>query len=326
MNLKQSAHTETFARDNLPPVEQWPDFLLDKFPYPDRLNAGFEFTDAMVEAGFGDHTALIGNGRQRTYKELTDWTNRLAHVLVDDLGVKPGSRVLIRSANNPAMVACWLAATKAGAVVINSMPMLRADELNKYVDIAEIEFGLCDMRLMEEMEACAAGNSKLKRIMGFDGTSNHEAELDQLALEKPVKFDCVETSQDDVALLGFTSGSTGVPKATMHFHRDLFMQKRCLVLHRKMSLSAHHHLRLRLVLAGWLYSRSGSVLPLLCSKQHRRRTWLRSFKSTKQRYALQHPRPTGLCCRRWKKVPIFQACGRQYLQVKHYPHLSMTRG
>jgi len=223
MNLKQSAHTETFARDNLPPVEQWPDFLLDKFPYPDRLNAGFEFTDAMVEAGFGDHTALIGNGRQRTYKELTDWTNRLAHVLVDDLGVKPGSRVLIRSANNPAMVACWLAATKAGAVVINSMPMLRADELNKYVDIAEIEFGLCDMRLMEEMEACAAGNSKLKRIMGFDGTSNHEAELDQLALEKPVKFDCIETSQDDVALLGFTSGSTGVPKATMHFHRDLLI-------------------------------------------------------------------------------------------------------
>jgi 2-aminobenzoate-CoA ligase len=83
----------------------------------------------MVEKGFGDNTALIGNGRRRTYKELTDWTNRLAHALVEDYGVKPGNRVLIRSANNPAMVACWLAATKAGAVVVNTMPMLRAGEL-----------------------------------------------------------------------------------------------------------------------------------------------------------------------------------------------------
>ena len=105
-------------------------------------------TDSMVTRGFGDHTALIGNGR-RTYKELADWTNRLAHVMVDDLGVKPGNRVLIRSANNPAMVACWLAATKAGAVVVNTMPMLRAGELAAIVDKAEITHALCDMRLME---------------------------------------------------------------------------------------------------------------------------------------------------------------------------------
>ncbi|MEO1919972.1 MAG: AMP-binding protein, partial [Paracoccaceae bacterium] len=127
--LGPTAHTDSFTRDGLPSVEQWPDFLLDGFDYPEYLNAGVELTDAMVDKGFGDHTALIGNGRRRTYKELTDWTNRLAHVLVDDLGVKPGNRVLIRSANNPAMVACWLAATKVGAVVVNSMPMLRAVEL-----------------------------------------------------------------------------------------------------------------------------------------------------------------------------------------------------
>ena len=122
----QTAHVDSFARDNLPPQDSWPDLLLDGFKYPDRLNVAVELTDAMVAKGFGDHTALIGNGRRRTYKELTDWTNRLAHVLVEDLGVKPGNRVLIRSANNPAMVACWLAATKAGAVVVNTMPMLRA--------------------------------------------------------------------------------------------------------------------------------------------------------------------------------------------------------
>lgn len=221
--LRASAHTDTFARDNLPPLAQWPDLLLEGFDYPDRLNAAVELTDAMVAKGFGDRTALIGNGRRRTYKELTDWTNRLAHVLVDDLGVKPGNRVMIRSANNPAMVACWLAATKAGAVVVNTMPMLRVGELTKYVEKAEITHALCDTRLMDELTACAKTSPMLKTVAGFDGTANHDAELDRLALQKPVMFDAVDTAQDDVALIGFTSGSTGNPKATMHFHRDLLI-------------------------------------------------------------------------------------------------------
>ncbi len=221
--LGPTGHTDTFTRDRLPPPDQWPDIVLDGFDYPDYLNAGYELTDAMVERGFGDHTALIGNGRRRTYKELTDWTNRLAHALVEDLGVMPGNRVLIRSANNPAMVACWLAATKVGAVVVNTMPMLRAAELGKIVDKAEISHALCDTRLMEEMENCARDSRFLTRVAGFDGTSNHEAELDQVALEKPVQFEPVKTGRDDVALLGFTSGTTGDPKATMHFHRDLLI-------------------------------------------------------------------------------------------------------
>ncbi|MCR9109087.1 AMP-binding protein [Marivita sp. XM-24bin2] len=221
--LRQSAHVDSFARDNLPPQNTWPDLLMNGFDYPDRLNAGVELTDAMVARGFGDHTALIGNGRRRTYKELTDWTNRLAHVLVDDLGVQPGNRVLIRSANNPAMVACWLAATKVGAVVVNTMPMLRAAELSKYVEKAQITHALCDARLMDEMTICAQSCEALTSVTAFDGTSNHDAELDRLALEKPVRFDAVQTSQDDVALIGFTSGSTGDPKGTMHFHRDLLI-------------------------------------------------------------------------------------------------------
>ena len=218
-----SAHVDSFARDSLPPSELWPDFLLDKFEYPEQLNIGVELTDKMVESGFGDHTALIGNGRRRTYKELSDWTNKLACALVDNLGVKPGNRVLIRSANNPAMVACWLAATKAGAVVVNTMPMLRAGELTSIVNKARITHALCDTRLMDEMAACAKSSQFLKTVVGFDGTSNHDAELDRLALEKPVQFDAVKTAQDDVALLGFTSGTTGNPKATMHFHRDLLI-------------------------------------------------------------------------------------------------------
>ena len=221
--LGPTAHVDTFARDNLPPPDQRPDFLFDHFDYPEHINAGVEFTDRMVEQGLGDHTALIGNGRRRTYKELADWTNRLAHTLVNDLGVKPGNRVLIRSANNPAMVACWLAATKAGAVVVNTMPLLRTGELTKIVDKAEITHALCDTRLMDEIVACGKTSKFLKTIVGFDGTANHDAELDRLALEKPVAFEAVATGRDDVALLGFTSGTTGSPKATMHFHRDLLV-------------------------------------------------------------------------------------------------------
>ena len=221
--LGPTAHEDTFTRDNLPPPEAWPEFRLDGFDYPDHLNAAVELTDAMVAKGYGDRTALIGNGRRRTYKELADWTNRLARAMVENLGIRPGNRVLIRSANNPAMVACWLAATKAGAVVVNTMPMLRAGELSQIVDIAEVSLALCDTRLMDEMALCAKDSRFLKKVVGFDGTSNHDAELDRLALEKPVSFDAVRTGRDDVALLGFTSGTTGKPKATMHFHRDLLI-------------------------------------------------------------------------------------------------------
>jgi 2-aminobenzoate-CoA ligase len=221
--LGRSAHVDTFTRDNLPAAQKWPDILLAGFEYPEELNAGVELTDRMVARGFGDHVALIGNGRRRTYKELSDWTNRIAHALVEDFGIKPGNRILIRSANNPALVACWLAATKAGAVVVNTMPMLRAGELGKIVDKAGVTLALCDTRLMDELVNCAKTNKHLKQVIGFDGTANHDAELDRIALSKDVTFTAVKTGRDDVALLGFTSGTTGEPKATMHFHRDLLI-------------------------------------------------------------------------------------------------------
>ncbi|WP_198136812.1 AMP-binding protein [Pseudovibrio sp. JE062] len=221
--LGPSAHKDTFTRDRLPPVDQQPVFQLEGFEYPDYINAAVELTDKMVERGFGDNIALIGNGRKRTYKELADWTNRIARALQEDYGVEPGNRVLIRSANNPAMVACWLAATKAGAVVVNTMPMLRTGELSQIVDKAEIKLAMCDLRLMEEMELCLKQNDHLTKIVSFDGTANFAGELDKVALSKPVQFDAVKTGRDDVCLLGFTSGTTGQPKATMHFHRDLLI-------------------------------------------------------------------------------------------------------
>ena len=221
--LGPSGHSDSFARDNLPPPQAWPAIDLSGFDYPDWINVGSELTDRMVQRGFGDRNALVGNGRARTYKELADWTNRLAGALVQDYGVRPGNRVMIRSANNPAMVACWLAATKAGAVVVNTMPMLRAGELAKVIDKAQITHALCDTRLMDDLVAAAKTSDHLETVIGFDGTANHDAELDRAALTKPVRFDSVRTGRDDVALLGFTSGSTGEPKATMHFHRDLLI-------------------------------------------------------------------------------------------------------
>jgi len=223
MTLSTSGHVDTFCRDNLPPKHQWPELNASQYAYPQQLNVAVELTGNMVARGFGDHVALIGNGRMRTYKELSDWSNRLAHALVDDYGIQPGNRILIRAANNPALVACWLAATKAGAVVVNTMPMLRAGELSQIVDLANIKLALCDTRLMDEMHICAQTSDILEQVVGFDGTANFDAELDQAALNKPVRFQAVATSADDVALLGFTSGTTGKPKATMHFHRDLLI-------------------------------------------------------------------------------------------------------
>jgi len=223
MKLGPSGHIDTFARDHLPAPEDWPEIDASAFPYPDWINAAVELTDRMVERSFGDHTALIGNGRQRTYKELTDWCNRIAHALVEDYGVQPGARVLIRSANNPAMVAAWLAATKAGAVVVNTMPMLRVGELTKIIDKAQISHALCDTRLMEDLVTAAKSSAYLTTVVGFDGTANHDAELDRVALRKSVRFTPPPVGRDDVALLGFTSGTTGEPKATMHFHRDLLI-------------------------------------------------------------------------------------------------------
>lgn len=221
VGLHVSAHTDTFTRDRLPPFEQWPHLLPTPTVYPAQLNVGVALTDAMVGKGFANHVALIGHGRSRTYQELTDWSNQLAHALVQDFGVQPGNRVLIRSANNPAMVACWLAVTKAGAVAVNTMPMLRAAELTQVIDKAQVSLALCDARLQDELQPCLTSKGPLKDIALFDGTASQNEALDRSALRHPVHFDAVATSQDDVALLGFTSGTTGQPKATMHFHRDL---------------------------------------------------------------------------------------------------------
>ena len=219
--LGPSGHMDTFTRNNLPSLELWPDILPGPMDYPERVNAGFELCDRMVQMGLGDRVALIGHGRQWTYREVTDWTNRLSRTLCEDFGLKPGNRVLIRSANNSAMVSCWLAVTKAGAVAVHALPDLSAVDLAKIVDKARIRLALCDTRMMDDLALCAKESRFLDQVIGFDGTASFDSELDRMALVKPARFDAVPTGRDDVALLAVNFGAAGELKAAMHFHRDL---------------------------------------------------------------------------------------------------------
>lgn len=217
-----SAHVDTFARDNLPPQSQWPEFLftLPELQYPDRLNCVREFVDRWVEAGEGGRTAIVSPNETWSYTQLNERINRIANVLTRDLGMVPGNRVLMRAPNSPMAIAVYLAVIKAGGVMVATMPLLRAKELSYPVTKAKIALALCDGRLSEEMEKTKAAASDLKRVVywGTKGFDDLEAMMAKPGYEK---FDACDTAIDDVCLIAFTSGTTGEPKGTMHFHRDM---------------------------------------------------------------------------------------------------------
>lgn len=220
--MTPSAHVDTFARDNLPPREQWPDFLfsLPELQYPERLNCVTEFVDTWVTAGQGSRPCLISPTESLSYAQLAERVNRIANVLTRDLGMVPGNRVLLRSANNPMMVAAYFAVIKAGGVVVATMPLLRAKELGYPIAKAKIKLALCDARLSDEMERAKAASDELERIVYWN--SGSDGSLESL-MAKPgyENFKPCDTAIDDVCLIGFTSGTTGEPKGTMHFHRDM---------------------------------------------------------------------------------------------------------
>jgi 2-aminobenzoate-CoA ligase len=220
-----SAHLDTFARDNLPPRELWPEFSFDlpELRYPRRLNCATELLDRAVARGLGEKAVFHTPNERWTYGELLERANRIARVLVDDFGLVPGNRVLLRAANNPMLVACWFAVLKAGGIAVTTMPLLRARELAVILDKAQIRLALCDQRLAEEMEEARARAPVCERICHFDGSGSPAgaAELEARMRRAEPEFDNVDTSKDDVALIAFTSGTTGRPKGTMHFHRDV---------------------------------------------------------------------------------------------------------
>jgi 2-aminobenzoate-CoA ligase len=219
--MTHTAHVDTFARDNLPPKEQWPDFLFTRpeLQYPDRLNCCTAFLDRWVEEGRGDAVCIVSPSETLTYRELQDRVNRICNVLVGRLGLVPGARVLLRSANNPMMVATYLAVLKAGGVVVATMPLLRAREIAYPVEKARIEIALCDHRLRDEMERARALAPSLKHVVYWGGGAPDS--LEAMTAGASPDFTAVDTAADDVCLIGFTSGTTGEPKGTMHFHRDM---------------------------------------------------------------------------------------------------------
>jgi 2-aminobenzoate-CoA ligase len=218
-----SAYADTFARDHLPPPEQWPDlvFALPDYRYPDRLNCVSELLDHWLDKGWQDRPCLVTGTETITYGALAERVNRIANVLVTNLGLKSGERVLLRSANNPQFVAAYLAVMKAGGIAVATMPLLRARELGYPITKAEISLSLCDYRLAEEMEKAKALAPALKRVVYFNSPADDG--LEALMREASDEFKAFDTAADDVCLIGFTSGTTGEPKGTMHFHRDVLL-------------------------------------------------------------------------------------------------------
>jgi len=222
-----SAHIDTFARDNLPPRDQWPDliFTLPELQYPERLNCIVELLDTHVREGDGDRPAIFGADSVLTYAQMQAQVDRVAHVLTHDMGLVPGNRVLLRSANNAMLAICWCAVAKAGLIVVATMPLLREKELVDIIEKAQISAAICDRRLDAELQAAQQRCPVLQQIVYFSDPSAEGLEARMSAWNEP--FSAVDTAADDTVLIAFTSGSTGQPKATMHFHRDVLAACDC---------------------------------------------------------------------------------------------------
>src|SRR5713101_3101909 len=220
--MTPSAHLDTFARDNLPPRAQWPDFLfgLPELNYPDHMNCVVELLDRRVASGDGHRPCVISPTETLTYAQMAERMNRIANALTRELDAVPGNRVLLRGPNNPMMVAAALAVIKAGGVVVATMPLLRAKEIAYPIAKAKIRLALCDHRLADEMEKARTQAGDLERVVYWGGDASDALEA---LMAKPgyESFVPCDTASDDVCLIGFTSGTTGEPKGTMHFHRDM---------------------------------------------------------------------------------------------------------
>ena len=219
MAIRPSFHVDTFARDNLPPEDQWPvfEFSMSALDVPDPFNCGQWLLEDALAANDPDKPAIFHDGMIWSYGELAAQTDRLCHVLTQDAGIVPGNRVLLRGANAPLMFAAWLAVMKTGAIAVSTMPMLRAHELRQIVEKANITIAICAEELTGELDAVREV-TPLRHILSYGGRGRA---LETAMAAKPDRFSAAPTSRDDVCLIAFTSGTTGQPKATMHFHRDV---------------------------------------------------------------------------------------------------------
>lgn len=220
--MHRSGHLDGFARGHLPAAQDWPDMLdSPDTRYPERLNASVELLDRMVHDGHGDAIALRNDDASCTYYQLFVRVNQIAQLLTRRLGLAPGNRVLLRGANHPMMAACLLATIKAGLIAVPTMPLLRAAELRPIIDKARVQAVLCDVRMLEDLRPALDHADGVHHLMTFNDDSGEPRALETWLPSMPTRFDACDTADDDVALIAFTSGTTGTPKGTMHFHRDI---------------------------------------------------------------------------------------------------------
>jgi 2-aminobenzoate-CoA ligase len=217
--MSYTSHVDTFARDNLPPEDQWSELLfeLPELNYPERLNCAVELLDNAIDKGWGERVAVIGEGVRWTYADLLERVNRCANVLTHDMGLVPGNRVLLRGPNHPMLAVVWFAVVKAGLIAVTTMPLLRAKELTEIIDRAQISAALCDRRFAEDLQKVES--TYLKQTIFYMDSFSDGLEA-RMQAQSPA-FTAVDTAVDDTVLIAFTSGTTGNPKATMHFHRDV---------------------------------------------------------------------------------------------------------
>ena len=216
-----SAHVDTFARENLPPMALQPEFLftLPSLQFPAQLNCATELLDRQIDKGRGDRICIRATGLTWTYADLQRQANRVANVLVREMGLVPGNRVLLRAPNNPMMVAAWFGVIKAGGIAVATMPLLRAVELHKVIDKAQVSHALCDIALAAELDLALTQSTQRVQVKHFNTMAADSLDVAMTRAEST--FTNVDTASDDTCIIAFTSGTTGQPKGTMHFHRDV---------------------------------------------------------------------------------------------------------
>ena len=220
---RSNTSPDTYIKDHLPAVGAWPTFInADVAPDVSGTNSAYAFLDRAVAEGSGRKIAIHTPDSQWTYEELLGKANQIAHVLSDEFNLVPGERVLLRAPNNPMLAACWFGVLKAGGIVVCTMPMLRAKELRSIIDIANVSVALCDARVKDEFDKAIDGRG-LRTVSYFNGVENADTDtsLEGRMAEKPLAFENRPCEKDTIALLLFTSGTTGKPKAAAHSHHAL---------------------------------------------------------------------------------------------------------
>ena len=222
MIARATAHIDRFAEERLPLREAMPEIIdVLGLDYPERVNFAGQLLDAHIERGGAQDRCVLSPSTLWTYAQLRATANRIARVLIEDLMLEPGNRVLLRGTNTPMLAACWFAVLKAGGIAVTTMPLYRAGELRFMMEKAQVKHALCDARLREEFDrACASFGGV--RALFFNAPDEGDDDSLERAMEgRPDDFVDVQTGCGDVALIAFTSGTTGTPKAAMHYHRDL---------------------------------------------------------------------------------------------------------